>query len=74
MVYGSVYERELTLSVESVLVMKESVIDNTRITLPSELELQRRELEKMKPDPVRQVENRRPKSEGTYHERLLGSY
>ena len=72
--YGSVYERELTLSVESGRVMKESVLDNTRITLPSELELQRRELEKMKPDPVRQVENRRPKSEGTYHERLLGSY
>jgi hypothetical protein len=51
--YGSVYERELTLSVESGRVMKESVVDNTRITLPSELELQRRELEKIKPNPVR---------------------
>jgi hypothetical protein len=51
--YGSVYERELTLSVESGRVTKESVVDYTQITLPSELELQRRELEKMKPNPVR---------------------
>ena len=47
--YGSVYERELTLSVESGRVVKESMADNTQKTLPSELELQRQELEKMKP-------------------------
>ena len=50
--YGSVYERELTLSVESGRVVKESVIDNTRKALPSELELQRLELEKIRPKPI----------------------
>ena len=50
--YGSVYERELTLTVESGRVVKESVIDNTRRTLPPELELQRRELEKIRPDRI----------------------
>lgn len=49
--YGSVYERELIVSVESGRIVKESTVDNARRTLPSELELQRQELEKMKPKP-----------------------
>jgi hypothetical protein len=50
--YGSVYERELILSVASGRVVRTSTVDNTRKTLPSELELQRQELEKMKPKPM----------------------
>jgi hypothetical protein len=49
--YGSVYEREITLTVDSGKVVKESMVDNTIRTLPSALELQRQELEKMKPKP-----------------------
>ncbi|MCM3874418.1 MAG: hypothetical protein ND895_27320 [Pyrinomonadaceae bacterium] len=51
--YGSVYERELTFRVESGKVVKESVVDNTQRNLPSALELERQELEKMKPRPDR---------------------
>ena len=47
--YGSVYEREIVLKVEKGKVTGEEVIDNTKRALPSEMELQRRELEKMKP-------------------------
>ena len=47
--YGSVYEREIVLEVKSGSVVGESTIDHTKTELPSELELQRRELEKMKP-------------------------
>jgi hypothetical protein len=46
--YGSVYERDIILSVEAGKVTKTATIDNTKLQLPSELELQRRELEKMK--------------------------
>ena len=49
--YGSVYEREIMLAVESGKVVAESTVDNTQRTLPSELELQRSELEKIKPKP-----------------------
>lgn len=56
--YGSVYEREITLEVTSGKVVAESTVDNTRRTLPSELELQRQELEKMKPKPSRCMEAR----------------
>jgi hypothetical protein len=49
--YGSVYEREIMLRIESGKLVNESTIDNTRRTLPSELELQHQELEKMKPKP-----------------------
>ena len=49
--YGSVYEREITLEVKAGKVVAESTVDNTRRTLPSDLELQRQELEKMKPKP-----------------------
>ena len=49
--YGSVYEREITLEVRSGKIIAESGVDNTGRALPSELELQRQELEKMKPKP-----------------------
>ena len=49
--YGSVYEREIILQVESGRVVGESVIDNTKRVIPSEIELQRQELEKMRPKP-----------------------
>ena len=49
--YGSIYEREITLTVDSGKVVKESMVDNTIRTLPSVLELQRQELEKMRPKP-----------------------
>lgn len=49
--YGSVYEREIILQVEAGKIVGESIIDNTKRVLPSEMELQRQELEKMKPKP-----------------------
>lgn len=49
--YGSVYDREITLTVDSGKFVKESIVDNTNRTLPSRLELERQELEKMKPKP-----------------------
>jgi hypothetical protein len=49
--YGSVYEKEITLQVKSGKVVAESTVDNTQRALPSQLELQRQELEKMKPKP-----------------------
>lgn len=45
---GSVYERDIVLTVEAGKVTKTVTIDNTKLQLPSELELERRELEKMK--------------------------
>jgi hypothetical protein len=51
--YGSVYEGEITLEVESGHVVAESMVDNTQRALPSEIELERQELEKMKPKPPR---------------------
>lgn len=50
--YGSVYEREIVLTVEGGKVVGEKTVDNTQRRLPSELELQRQELEKMKPTPT----------------------
>jgi hypothetical protein len=49
--YGSVYEREIVLKIGAGKVVGHSVIDNTKKQLPSELELQQQELEKMKPKP-----------------------
>jgi hypothetical protein len=46
--YGSVYERDIILTVEAGEITKTVTIDNTKRQLPSELELQRLELEKMK--------------------------
>lgn len=46
--YGSVYERDIVLKVEKGRVTAEEIIDNTKRALPSPLELQRLELEKMK--------------------------
>ena len=47
--YGSIYERDFIFEVAAGRVTKQTVIDNTQRALPSELELQRQELEKMKP-------------------------
>jgi hypothetical protein len=46
--YGSVYEREIILAVESGKVIGKTAVDNTKRQLPSDLELQRQELEKLK--------------------------
>jgi hypothetical protein len=46
--YGSVYERDIILTVKVGKVTKTEIVDNTKLQLPSELELERRELEKMK--------------------------
>lgn len=46
--YGSVYERDIIFKVESGKIVKQEVIDNTKRTLPSNLELQRQELERMR--------------------------
>lgn len=50
--YGSVYERDILLTVEQGRITKTTVMDNTKRRLPSARELQRQELEKMnKKDP-----------------------
>ena len=46
--YGSVYERDIVLTVEQGQVRGKVVLDNTKHTVPSRLELERQELEKMK--------------------------
>lgn len=46
--YGSVYEREIFLTVEEGKITKKVIVDNTKKQLPSSIELQRQELEKMK--------------------------
>lgn len=46
--YGSVYERDIIFGVDAGKILKREVIDNTKGTLPSNLELQKRELEKLK--------------------------
>ena len=46
--YGSVYERDIVLTVEHGQVTHKVIIDNTKQTVPSRLELEREELEKMK--------------------------
>lgn len=45
--YGSVYERDILLTVEKGRITRTKVIDNTKRRLPSALELERQELEKM---------------------------
>jgi len=50
--YGSIYEREIILRVQSGKVVGVSNVDNTTRILPSPLELQRQELEKMRPKPL----------------------
>jgi hypothetical protein len=47
--YGSVYERDIILSVAAGKITGKQVIDNTKRKLDSPLELERQELEKMKP-------------------------
>jgi hypothetical protein len=50
--YGSVYERDIVFTVESGKVMKREIVDNTKKKLPSNEELQRKELEKLKKSPT----------------------
>jgi hypothetical protein len=45
--YGSVYERDIILTIEKGMVTRKSVIDNTKRKLPSSIELQKQELDKM---------------------------
>lgn len=47
--YGSIYEREIILKVEAGKITGKKVIDNTKEKIPSRPELERQELEKMKP-------------------------
>jgi hypothetical protein len=55
--YGSVYEREIILTVESGKVAKKRVVDNTNKKLPSNQELQRKELEKLRQSPTGKRKN-----------------
>jgi hypothetical protein len=50
--YGTIYERDIILTLQSGKVTKRNVIDNTKRKIPSSLELQRRELEKLKDSPA----------------------
>jgi len=50
--YGSVYERDIILTVQMGKITKRTVIDNTKKARPSNLELQRQELEKLKRSPI----------------------
>jgi len=50
--YGSVYERDIILTVASGKVVKRETIDNTKKKLPSTDELERKELEKLKKSPL----------------------
>jgi hypothetical protein len=47
--YGSIYERDIIIQVKAGRVTEQTVIDNTQRVLPSELELQKQELDKIKP-------------------------
>ena len=49
--YGSVYERDILFEVKAGRVLKREVVDNTNRARPSNLELQRQELEKLKKSP-----------------------
>lgn len=46
--YGSVYEKDLFLTIEKGKVVREEVVDNTKNRLPSEEERAQEELEKLK--------------------------
>ncbi|HEX8248757.1 MAG TPA: hypothetical protein VF599_11325 [Pyrinomonadaceae bacterium] len=50
--YGSVYERDILISVKQGKVTGKKIIDNTKEKPESETELQRRELEKLKNSPL----------------------
>lgn len=50
--YGSVYEREIILTIDAGIVTKEAKIDNRNQKRPSNLEIQQRELEKLEQSPV----------------------
>ncbi len=46
--YGSIYERDIIFDVDAGKITKREVIDNTKRVLPSNRELQEKELEKLK--------------------------
>jgi len=46
--YGSIYERDIIFDVDGGRITKREVIDNTKRVLPSNRELQEKELEKLK--------------------------
>ena len=46
--YGSIYEKEIILTVENRKLTKENIIDNTKKKLPSELQGELEELQKIK--------------------------
>jgi hypothetical protein len=50
--YGSIYEREIVITVEAGNIVKRELIDNTKKAQPSNRELQQQELEKLKKLPV----------------------
>ncbi|MEW6125632.1 MAG: hypothetical protein AB1757_01100 [Acidobacteriota bacterium] len=50
--YGSVYERDILFEVKAGKILKREVVDNTNRERPSNLELQRQELEKLKKSPL----------------------
>ncbi|HLM02269.1 MAG TPA: hypothetical protein VK400_14555 [Pyrinomonadaceae bacterium] len=50
--YGSVYERDILISVKQGKIIEKKIIDNTTQKPESETELQRRELEKLKKSPL----------------------
>lgn len=50
--YGSVYERDILISVKQGKITEKKIVDNTKKKPESEMELQRKELEKLKNSPV----------------------
>jgi hypothetical protein len=50
--YGSIYERDIIFGVDAGRIIKRDVIDNTKRVLPSNRELQEKELEKLKNSPL----------------------
>lgn len=50
--YGSIYERDMFFEVEAGKILKQEMVDNTNLKLPSYEELQKSELEKLKSSPL----------------------
>ncbi len=58
--YGSIYERDIILTVDAGKITGKKVVDNTKRNLPSESELQKQELEKLKNSPQGNQKTMRP--------------
>jgi hypothetical protein len=50
--YGSIYERDILISVKEGRIVEKKIVDNTEKKSENELELQRKELEKLKKSPI----------------------